>query len=852
MWFGNKQSQRNPEGIFGSNVKPPSPGQALKFLFLPDFKNSASQLKGSGQAFARIVAFVFAQQGLFPRNHPTLRGDAPIALWDVFLIAYHNLRWTKNGAPQIMFFFAVLGMLLSALIAIVSMGIGFLLHHAHAGPFDFAGSGDISCQIISYLFLYGGCGNTTFYAGQGDVQAGISSVFSFYSNCMLVFAAFILLYHLIAMVAETAHQGVIGGKKANQIWAPIRLIIAVGLLVPVNGNLSTGQKIVVQIASWGSGMGSQAWITFLSHIGENGGIGFTIAGNTDGGGSVVGMVRNYACMHAYNKFIEGTQDYRGKDKARIVEEMVGTNTILFTNRIFMERAVCGGYRYPTAVGSGVAAAVYAFQAGIFAANKGAWSDLGDEIQQAFHPLNDPKPEPPPDGSVTALVDAYEAQATFASIAGSLFGLLSSSYKAVASQSASMGWPAAGAFLFAVAKGQHATIDGFATSGPSVMSPDLRPGGTQDKSAQDMLQKVATIMENVDRWIQNRGLAATSIFIVRNNILLAYGAKYTDLTFNASLLPFMAGYAFQQAGVFNGKGVLNVSMKSFHPLVEFVGLGQRWLQGSLKLMGIGVAMSAALTESPGKAGSNSTSTSSFMGNGRAGAVGAALLVSMAQIGITMGILIAFYVPLIPFIKFLYATLAWTVAVFESVLAIPVIAIAHLTVDGEHLPGKLAMQAYFQIMAVFLKPLMVVMGLVCGLLCFAVAAGIMDKLYFIAVANSGGANEMIGRTVFAIMYMLILYTCANASFKTIDFFAGNAVRWIGANSWFEKMGDEQFIASQLQGFGGSLGMNTMQNMNRLASSGGHGLPPTGGEGSGKNGGGPKRGADGSATNGTTNAL
>jgi conjugal transfer/type IV secretion protein DotA/TraY len=58
------------------------------------------------------------------------------------------------------------------------------------------------------------------------------------------------------------------GKRANQIWAPIRLVFAIGLLVPINGGMNSGQYIVIKVAELGSGMASTRACHQLSQMTE--------------------------------------------------------------------------------------------------------------------------------------------------------------------------------------------------------------------------------------------------------------------------------------------------------------------------------------------------------------------------------------------------------------------------------------------------------------------------------------------------------------------------------------------------------------------------------------------------------
>ncbi|MBI3420233.1 MAG: hypothetical protein HY053_08890, partial [Proteobacteria bacterium] len=139
---------------------------------------------------------------------------------------------------------------------------------AGEGMFDCLGEFDWGCRVMSYLFEDKKNGLPSFRTDVSttrgventdstSVQTALRKMMGFFSNAMLVIASLILLYHLIVMVAETAHTGTVGGKETNQLWAPIRLVIAIGLLVPIGGTaeeptgLNSGQYVILQVAKWG-------------------------------------------------------------------------------------------------------------------------------------------------------------------------------------------------------------------------------------------------------------------------------------------------------------------------------------------------------------------------------------------------------------------------------------------------------------------------------------------------------------------------------------------------------------------------------------------------------------------------
>ncbi|NDC56950.1 MAG: hypothetical protein EBZ69_09145, partial [Alphaproteobacteria bacterium] len=250
--------------------KAPSPvAKAVKGALSWDLSKSITPLKDVGQLFVRTLALVFHQAGLLPRNYPGIFNDGRPRFMAVVGDAYRNIVWARENTLQILFFFSVVGFMFCTLMVAGLTAAGFVFGSAHAqsnGGF-FVNQNDMGRHILDYIFL---ADKTTLNAiaparfGEMEgVIEGIRHMFGFYSKAMLVFAAVILLYLLVGMIAETAHEGVTLGKRANQIWAPVRLVVAIGLLVPVGDTLSSGQAVVIQTARWGSQLASNVWEKFI-------------------------------------------------------------------------------------------------------------------------------------------------------------------------------------------------------------------------------------------------------------------------------------------------------------------------------------------------------------------------------------------------------------------------------------------------------------------------------------------------------------------------------------------------------------------------------------------------------------
>ncbi len=252
----------------------------LKILLSPKLGPAVRPLQDSGRRLIHLIANVFAIYRLLPKNYPGLGNmEEPMSLKKVFADAWKNVKFTKEGLPQAILFFAIIGAIVFSVFALFVTVLGIFSSTAMAAPaynqgtFDPIGPKDVAQDWLSYLFL--GVKLPEHYPDMGQgipqqmaYQGAFIAMLAYYSYAILIVAAIILFYILTAMLVETAHEGVPMGKNANQIWAPIRLVVAIGLLVPINGGLNSGQYIVVKMAQWGSGLASQTWKIFLDAMAD--------------------------------------------------------------------------------------------------------------------------------------------------------------------------------------------------------------------------------------------------------------------------------------------------------------------------------------------------------------------------------------------------------------------------------------------------------------------------------------------------------------------------------------------------------------------------------------------------------
>ncbi len=186
-------------------------------------------------------------------------------------------------------------------------------------------------------------------------------------------------------------------------------------------------------------------------------------------------------------------------------------------------------------------------------------------------------------------------------------------------------------------------------------------------------------------------------------------------------------------------------------------------------------------------------------GQLGKLASGFSFKFAMIGLSIGFVLYYVLPLMPFIYFFFAFGNWIKSIFEAMVAMPLWAIAHLKLDGEGLPGPWASNGYFLLLEILIRPVLIIVGLVAAVGFFsAMVDGLHDVhtlLVFVttgydieeALTNTAGlaATETtmtymrgpIDQLFYTIVYVIIVYMIGLSSFKLIDAIPNNILRWMG---------------------------------------------------------------------------
>lgn len=184
-----------------------------------------------------------------------------------------------------------------------------------------------------------------------------------------------------------------------------------------------------------------------------------------------------------------------------------------------------------------------------------------------------------------------------------------------------------------------------------------------------------------------------------------------------------------------------------------------------------------------------------------------------INLTLGAVLSYYVPLIPFFLFTFGAITWFAVVLEAVLAAPLVALGITHPEGHDFLGK-AEQSVMLLASVFLRPMLMVFGLIFGIILSYVALSLFNRGFVIAVQFLNEYNGDIFNLIYQLA-MMAIYTSAvlaimNRCFAMIYEVPNKVLRWIGGP---QESGHEE---SMLQGIRGQHDRDIGQ-MNQLIPNG-----------------------------------
>jgi defect-in-organelle-trafficking protein DotA len=141
---------------------------------------------------------------------------------------------------------------------------------------------------------------------------------------------------------------------------------------------------------------------------------------------------------------------------------------------------------------------------------------------------------------------------------------------------------------------------------------------------------------------------------------------------------------------------------------------------------------------------------------------------------------YYLPLLPFIIFMFGTVGWLAATIEAMVAAPIVALGITHPEGQEVVGK-ADPAVLLLVNVFLRPSMMIIGLIAGIIMSYVSIWILNMGFFPAfgsvMASMGGLSLIFSLPAMVLIYLLLVISLLQYSFSLINVIPDKVLRWIG---------------------------------------------------------------------------
>ncbi|MEZ0223795.1 MAG: DotA/TraY family protein [Alphaproteobacteria bacterium] len=307
------------------------------FLFMPQFKYSFRAAAHIYPVFIQLLASVLVATEMLPKNHPAMRyGSADVGEFSFKQLigeAWYHLRRKRATPRQWAMYFSILLMLFCFATAIVGitgrvfLGIGAA---AQAQLFTLPGAVNTSVQNgmsaspstlfdkrmdqaqmggIQYndwgLFMLDKIVRESAMTPQmgGRLQNAFSAIILTYNTAITVVAAVMIFWIILSVVVDTAKTGILGGGRHNMVWAPIRIVFALGLMIPLgSAGYSSGQYCVMKLAEWGSNLGTNGWTAYVNAM--QGGNDFLAPVFAKGAPGLVNAVAEMRlCQVTYNAYV---------------------------------------------------------------------------------------------------------------------------------------------------------------------------------------------------------------------------------------------------------------------------------------------------------------------------------------------------------------------------------------------------------------------------------------------------------------------------------------------------------------------------------------------------------------------
>lgn len=270
-----------------------SAGSALNYATMPGILPRLKDILFSGfGTVTQLIAIICYMARLLPKNHPCFSKEErhKYSLPRILADAASGVEFNWKNIDKIIIFSLIvcgtvimwlyIGAAVIFLITSSSFATGYTDVFITPLP-----ANDVAFMMLDKVFGLPGIFNSSVSLAApfpAPFHRALHALFQFYSWCVFFIALIIFLYHVIHIVLEITQDGKVSDHLSDDVmapgadspskgfsWLPIRFVVAFGLLIPFGYGFNSGQWITLYVAKFGSGMATNAWISYNKITGNN-------------------------------------------------------------------------------------------------------------------------------------------------------------------------------------------------------------------------------------------------------------------------------------------------------------------------------------------------------------------------------------------------------------------------------------------------------------------------------------------------------------------------------------------------------------------------------------------------------
>ena len=654
-------------------------------------------------------------------------------------------------------------LILSAASGLVWIVFGLLGREAAGAellPMDFfTGEDGATEKVLGFLFNLA-----------KDATPALSQMMMAFNLGILVLAGFLLVYHTIAGTVATAAEGRWGFGS----WEIVRIVVAVALLVPLPGSgLNGGQHVVLGLAKMGAGFADRIWTPMQTNVITGREIIVPHANSVARRVAIVGALSAETCRYVANANNPGelmvqirkdnrktaaVTHYDGWEKGkRVTKDLCGA--IVFEG--LGKTRVYGGYAVFEEAKTPEARASRAHKAALESVLP-TLQEVAKEFGERFvgGAVGEDLPDVAERLEAAGVVDKYEKELT-AGLGEAQIEAQQGLVASVVATAGDRGWLGA-ASIFNVVARRAGNFQLAALNAPRPVGP-----------AENLIKKSA---------LADAAVRALAVNLAGSRL---YGAVAAAEALGSD--DEGTGKRGRINSIFQWLDFdLTVVADSGNPIADLSSMGHTLISMAMGAMvglaGVG-AVSGLLVPSLW-----------VMLDGFIGTVLGIMLVA--------GAMLAYLVPAIPFIRFLFGILGWVLSVVEAVLAVSVFAAAHVTRgEGNGLATSATRQGWLFLPGLLLRPVLMLFGLLLGYFTAVVMIKLFSDIWlpYLASSRESGGLGLVGFIAMLALYTFVAFGLLNGGFKLIDILPDAVLSWIGARAGGGDGGADRVGSATTAGFG-----------------------------------------------------